>query len=140
MKLVESMTLAAGITSIVLQRDNGLLAVVCDDLTVRIVDIETRRMVRELAGFKGRILDIAFSPDSRWLMSTSQDSIIRTFDIPTGQLIDAFRTASVATSLTFSPTADFLATAHVDSVGVYLWYVLLTCSRSAVGLIMGSAT
>lgn len=63
----------------------------------------------------------AFSPDSRWVMTTSQDSIIRTFDVPTGQLIDAFRTASVATSLTFSPTGDFLATAHVDSVGVYLW-------------------
>lgn len=52
------------------------------------------------------------------------DSIIRTFDIPTGQLIDAFKTASVCTSISFSPTGDFLATSHVDSVGVYLWYVL----------------
>ena len=55
------------------------------------------------------------------MMTTSQDSIIRTFDVPTGQLVDAFRTASIATSLTFSPTSDFLATSHVDSVGVYLW-------------------
>lgn len=52
------MTIPAGITSILLQRDNGLLAIVCDDLAVRIVDIETRRLVRELRGFKGRILDI----------------------------------------------------------------------------------
>ena len=50
------------------------------------------------------------------------DSVIRTFDIPTGKLIDAFRPASVATSISFSPTGDFLATAHVDSVGVFLWY------------------
>ena len=49
------------------------------------------------------------------------DSIIRTFDVPTGRLIDAFRTPSVATSLSFSPTNDFLATSHVDSVGVFLW-------------------
>ena len=63
----------------------------------------------------------AFSYDSRWLITTSMDSVIRTFDIPTGKLIDAFRTASVATSISFSPTGDFLATAHVDSVGVYLW-------------------
>ena len=41
--------------------------------------------------------------------------------MPTGRLIDAFRTSSVATSLSFSPTNDFLATSHVDSVGVYLW-------------------
>lgn len=79
-------------------------------------------MVRELRGFKGRILDATFSPDSRWLVATSLDSTIRTFDIPTGQLVDAFRTSSIATSLTFSPTGDFLATAHVDSLGVHLWY------------------
>ena len=66
-----------------------------------------------------------FSPDSRWLVTTSLDSIIRTFDIPTGRLIDAFRTPSIATSISFSPTNDFLATAHVDSVGVFLWSVLL---------------
>lgn len=54
----------------------------------------------------------------------SLDSIIRTFDVPTGKLIDAFKPASVATSISFSPTGDFLATAHVDTVGVYLWYVV----------------
>jgi U3 small nucleolar RNA-associated protein 21 len=62
-----------------------------------------------------------FSPDSRWLVTTSLDSIIRTYDVPTGQLVDAFRTTSISTSLTFSPTGDFLATAQVDSVGVFLW-------------------
>jgi len=55
------------------------------------------------------------------LVTTSLDSTIRTFDIPTGTLIDAFRTKSVATSISFSPTNDFLATAHVDSVGIFLW-------------------
>jgi len=66
-----------------------------------------------------------FSPDSRWLIATSLDSTIRTFDIPTGRLVDAFRTSSIATSVTFSPTGDFLATAHVDSLGVHLWFVFL---------------
>jgi U3 small nucleolar RNA-associated protein 21 len=35
--------------------------------------------------------------------------------------VDAFRTTSIATGVTFSPTGDFLATSHVDSVGVHLW-------------------
>ncbi|KAJ7741593.1 Utp21 specific WD40 associated putative domain-containing protein [Mycena maculata] len=120
-KLEHTLTLPSTAVSILLHRDSGLLAVVCDDMVVRIVDIETRRVVRELGGFRGRVLDITFSPDSRWLVTTSLDSVIRTFDVPTGRLIDAFRTSSVATSLSFSPTNDFLATAHVDSVGVYLW-------------------
>lgn len=121
MKLRSSVNVNASITSILLQRDNNLLATICDDLTIKIVDVETRRIVRELSGPRGQILDVAFSPDSRWIITTSQDSVIRTFDVPTGQLVDAFRTPSTATSLSFSPTGDFLATCHVDSVGVYLW-------------------
>ncbi|KAF5369178.1 hypothetical protein D9615_009977 [Tricholomella constricta] len=120
-KLEHTLVLPSTAVSIILHSDNGLLAVVCDDMVVRIIDIETRRIVREMGGFRGRILDITFSPDSRWLVTTSLDSIIRTFDIPTGRLIDAFRTPSVATSISFSPTNDFLATAHVDSVGIFLW-------------------
>ncbi|KAJ7271954.1 Utp21 specific WD40 associated putative domain-containing protein [Mycena haematopus] len=120
-KLEHTLTLPSAAVSILLHRESGLLAVVCDDMVVRVVDIETRRIVRELGGFRGRVLDITWSPDSRWLITTSLDSIIRTFDVPTGRLIDAFGTSSVATSLSFSPTNDFLATAHVDSVGIYLW-------------------
>jgi len=120
-KLEHTLILPSAAVSISLHRDSGLLAIVCDDMIVRIVDIETRRVVRELGGFRGRVLDITFSADSRWLITTSLDSIIRTFDVPTGRLIDAFRTSSVATSISFSPMNDFLATSHVDSVGVYLW-------------------
>ncbi|GJE90786.1 WD40 and Utp21 domain-containing protein [Phanerochaete sordida] len=120
-ELQHTLVLPSSAVSITLHRDSGLLAVICDDLTVRLVDIETRRIVREFSGFRSRVLDLTFSPDARWIITTSLDSIIRTFDIPTGCLIDAFRTSSVATSVSFSPTNDFLATAHVDSVGVYLW-------------------
>ncbi|KAG6332366.1 hypothetical protein ID866_6722 [Astraeus odoratus] len=121
-KLVHALVLSTSVSSIWLHQSSGLLAAICDDMVVRVIDIETRRVVRELAcGSKGRILDIAFSSDSRWIVATSTDSIIRTFDVPTGRLIDAFRTPSIATSIAFSPTSDFLATAHVDSVGVFLW-------------------
>ncbi|EIW66765.1 hypothetical protein TREMEDRAFT_45592 [Tremella mesenterica DSM 1558] len=120
-KLLHRLALPSPITALDLQRDSGLLSATCDDLIVRLVDVETRRVVRELRGFKGRILDTTFSPDSRWLIAASLDSAIRTFDIPTGRLIDAFQVPSIPTSLTFSPTGDFLATSHVDSLGVHLW-------------------
>ena len=41
-----------------LQRDSNLLAVTSDDFVVRIFDIETRRLVRELSGFSARVLDV----------------------------------------------------------------------------------
>jgi U3 small nucleolar RNA-associated protein 21 len=36
-------------------------------------------------------------------------------------LIDYFEVDAAVTSLSLSPTGDFLATAHVDDIGVYLW-------------------
>lgn len=112
---------ASGISSIQLHRDSSLLLVISDDLVLRLIDIETRRVVREFVGFRGRILDACFSNDARWVVATSMDAVIRTFDIPSSRLVDAFKVASIATSVAFSPTGDFLATAHVDSVGIYLW-------------------
>lgn len=59
--LERTLVIPSPITSILLHRDNGLLALVCDDMVVRIVDIETKKVVRELAGFRGRILDVVRS-------------------------------------------------------------------------------
>ncbi|EPQ28641.1 uncharacterized protein PFL1_03944 [Pseudozyma flocculosa PF-1] len=120
-ELLHTSTLPSGISAIELHRGSNLLAIICDDLVLRLVDIETRRTVREFAGFRGRILDVTVSSDARWIVTTSMDSVIRTFDIPSGRMVDAFKTASIATSLSFSPTGDFLATSHVDSVGIFLW-------------------
>jgi U3 small nucleolar RNA-associated protein 21 len=49
------------------------------------------------------------------------DSIIRVWDLPLGLMVDAFRVSSPCVSLTFSPTGEFLATAHSDELGIYLW-------------------
>ena len=56
--LEHTLVLPSTAVSITLHRDSGLLAVICDDLVVRVVDIETRRIVRELGGFRGRVLDV----------------------------------------------------------------------------------
>lgn len=109
------------ITRAKLHRHSDLLAVSCDDLCIRIIDIETRKVVRELWGAAGRISDFCFSNDGRWILGASTDSIIRIWDLPTGHLIDAVRTRSIVTAMAFSGTGEFLATAHVDSVGVDLW-------------------
>lgn len=56
--LLHTVEMPANITMIDLHRDSGLLAVICDDLIIRIIDIETRRTVRELSGPRRPILDI----------------------------------------------------------------------------------
>lgn len=102
-------------------RHNDLIALSCDDLAIRIVDTETKKLVREFWGCLGQICDFCFSNDGRWIIAASMDSVIRVWDLPTGHLINAFGVESPCTALAFSPTGEYLATAHTDSVGVNIW-------------------
>ncbi|KAL9001588.1 MAG: hypothetical protein Q9188_005446 [Gyalolechia gomerana] len=109
------------ITAAQYYRSSDLVALSCDDLAIRIIDIETKKLVRELWGCLGQIIDFTFSNDGRWVVAASMDSVIRTWDLPTSHLINAFRTESPCTALAFSETGEYLATAHADSVGINLW-------------------
>lgn len=100
---------------------SDLLVLGCDDLSIRVVDIETRKLVREFWGCVGQISDFCFSNDGRWIIAASMDSVIRVWDLPTGHLINAMRIEGACTALAFSPSGEFLATAHADSVGINIW-------------------
>ena len=109
------------ITGIRYNSSSELAAFSCDDLSIRVVDIETRKVVREFWGCVGQVNDFTFSNDGRWIIAASADSIVRVWDLPTGHLIDAFRVPSTCTALTMSSTGEYLATAHADDVGISLW-------------------
>jgi len=102
-------------------RPSDLVALSCDDLSIRVIDIETRKLVREFWGCVGQVSDFCFSNDGRWIIAASMDSVIRVWDIPTGHLINAMRIEGACTALAFSSTGEFLATAHADSVGINIW-------------------
>ncbi|XP_038026706.2 WD repeat-containing protein 36 isoform X1 [Anas platyrhynchos] len=119
--LVHSTDLSSSPSGILLHRDSGILGIAFDDFSISVFDIETRKIVRKFSGHHGRINDMTFSPDGRWLITSSMDCTIKTWDLPSGCLIDCFLLDSAAVSLTMSPTGDFLATAHVDDLGIYLW-------------------
>lgn len=102
-------------------RTSELVALGCDDLSIRVVDVETRKVIREFWGCIGQINDFSFSNDGRWIIAASMDSTIRVWDLPTGHLIDVFRVSSTCTSVTMSSTGEFLATAHADGLGISLW-------------------
>ena len=120
-KCVETVYIeSAAATALQYNAVSGLISLACDDLCIRIIDIETRRTVRELWGCVGQIYDHVFSHDGRWIVACSMDSVIRVFDLATGHLIDAFRTQT-CTGVAFSSTGEFLATAHTGSIGINIW-------------------
>lgn len=120
-KILEKKTFDSAVpTAIRYNPVSGLLALSCDDLCLRIVDIETRKTVREFWGCVGQIYDFCFSHDGRWVVACSMDSVVRIFDLATGHLIDAFKTAT-CTNVAFSSTGEFLATTHSGNPGVFIW-------------------
>ncbi|XP_045767748.1 WD repeat-containing protein 36 [Maniola jurtina] len=102
-------------------RDSGLLALANEDFTITLVDIDTMTVVRKFEGHMGKINDIDFDCQSRWLVTSSMDCTICTWDIPSGQLVDIFSLEKPCTSLSMSPTGDFLASTHAGELGVFLW-------------------
>lgn len=102
-------------------RESSMLFVALEDFSIYIIDYDIKRIVRKFIGHTAAITDACFSPDSRWVVSASMDSTIKVWDIPSSYLIDQFKLHQPCISLTMSPTGDFLATAHVDFLGVYLW-------------------
>jgi U3 small nucleolar RNA-associated protein 21 len=56
----------SAITGMVYNRASDLVALTCDDISIRVVDVETKKLVRELWGCQGKINDIvSFSMSHR---------------------------------------------------------------------------
>lgn len=122
-ELKNTIEIGSSVTMLQLHRENGLLAVAADDLVIRVYDTECggSTLVRKFLGHTNRISDISFSSDGRWLISAAMDSTVRVWDLPQGRCIDCFGVKKPVTSMSFSPTGNFLATTHVDEVGIFLW-------------------
>lgn len=73
--------LPSSVVSLTLQGESNILAVICDDLVVRLFDIETKRLVRELTGFKGRVLDMVrpLFDYFIWLISSMRSGLLSWF-------------------------------------------------------------
>lgn len=113
--------LAEGIVLMRNHRESGMIAVATENYEVIVLDCDTRTTVRRFKGHTAPVTDVCFSPDSRWLITASMDATIKVWDIPSSYLIDHFKLETPCISLSMSPCGDFLATAHIDYLGVFLW-------------------
>lgn len=105
--------------------NSDLVAMSCDDGSIRVVDIETKKLVRELWASRShanlQIIDYTFSNDGRWIIAATSDSTVRVWDLPTGHLIDAMKLPGTCTAVSVSPSGEYLATALEGEVGVHIW-------------------
>ncbi|KAF1348835.1 Utp21 specific WD40 associated putative domain-containing protein [Delphinella strobiligena] len=117
---------AVRITGMRLHRGSELAAFSCHDGCIRVVDITTHKLIRELkmsrhaSSVATPFADFAFSNDGRWILAATS-SLVCAWDLPTDHLIDAFKLPSTCNAISFSPTGEYFATASSEHVGVDVW-------------------
>merc|ERR1711892_924414 len=122
--LLETFTLAERPESLAFESRTSLAACALADGSIELVDCSNsplKRVRRFKPAHSASITHLSWKEDARWLVAASVDRSIRTWDVTSGALIDQFATSAIPTSVAFAPNGQFIATTHVDELGVYLW-------------------
>ncbi|MYB94579.1 WD40 repeat domain-containing protein [Candidatus Poribacteria bacterium] len=114
------------ITSVLISPDGRFLAAQLTDwknknFQIQLWDTATGKLSHTLTGHTGWIKSIAFSADSKTLVSGDTHETIRLWDTATGKLKSVlnWKHGTSTHTLAFSPNGRFIASGHYD--GVKLW-------------------
>jgi WD40 repeat protein len=117
------LTLEAGVTAIGFDAAGRYLAAGTFSQTgqsVVVWDFEKQEKVFDLPGHHDRINAVAFSPDGSWLVSGSDDSTVRVWNVLTGRLAVARQFDAAVQSLAFSPDGKYLFTGNGNTTAYRL--------------------
>jgi len=109
------LTLSGGARSLAFHPEGRLLAAASLVRTVRVWDVRTGRLLRELAGHEDAVNCVAFSPDGRRLVSAADDHTVRLWDMETGASLGVTELDTQVKVLCFSPDGRSLFTGNGNS-------------------------
>src|SRR5919202_3119563 len=92
------------------------------DDTVRIWDIDSRKLIHSLIGHSWWVYSVAFSPDGQTLATGAMDKTVKLWDAQTGQEKRTLEHPSLIQSVTFSPDGHTLASSCGNG-DIKLWDV-----------------
>ena len=100
---------------------DGSILATAENSRLLLWDVQTRRVLSELAGYKGRIEVLVFSPDSAVLVSGCSDGTMYLWDVDTGTLMSVIKAHQYRIlTLKFSPDGATLVSGGIDST-ILVW-------------------
>jgi WD40 repeat protein len=110
-----------GIWGMTVSHDDQLLATAGQDKTVKIVEIESKK-VRHTLPHPAPTNGVTFTRDNRFLLTGCTDAVIRMFDVESGDEVRQLKghTSNTVTDLQFSKDGKLLASSGGDGT-VRLW-------------------
>lgn len=107
--------------SITFSPDGSRLVVGYDDDVIRIWNLNTGNLVRELRGHEAPVIAIAYSPDGKTISSASSDSTVRLWNARNGKLLRIMNDhQSDVGAVAYSPYGQLLASGGWDGQ-ILIW-------------------
>jgi WD40 repeat protein len=109
------------------------LALASWDSTVTVLDVATDQPSLELVGHTRGANGVTYSPDGRYIATTSTDDTMRLWEATTGQLMQVDHEETAPGTPSFNPSGQILAETNNDNQ-IRLWAVCPDCADPAAML------